>query len=135
MLTDDLNRMRDFRERHDEYGAHFGPNRGGDPGFDRDNPRAMFFQRIREDLDRATSGASPYRGDPRNLARTKYQLNDLQAKMSQGVYDERELSDVMNSLQGVVDSNRLGPRDRDVLTEDLMRLDDFRVRHENYGAR
>ena len=58
MLTDDLNRMRDFRARHDDYGAHFGPNRAGD------NRRAMFFQHIREDLDRATSGSSPYRGDP-----------------------------------------------------------------------
>jgi hypothetical protein len=139
MLTDDLNRMRDFRERHDEYGAHFAQNRDGDRRFDADrrgdDNRAMFFQRIREDLDRATSGSSPYRGDPQRLARTKYQLNDMQAKMSQGVFDERELNEVMNSLQRVVDSNRLGPRDRDVLAEDLKRLDDFRIRHENYGAR
>jgi hypothetical protein len=135
ILTDDLNRMRDFRARHDEYGAHFGPNRGGDQGFDRDNRRAMLFQRIREDLDRATSGGSPYRGDPQRLARTKFQLDELQAKMSRGAYDERELNDVMNSLQRVVDSNRLAPRDRDILTEDLRRLDDFRARHESYGAR
>lgn len=124
MLTDDLNRMRDFRARHDEYGARAGDNR-----------RAMFFQHIREDLDRATSGGSPYRGDAQRLARTKYQLNELQTKMSRGVYDERELNEVMGSLQRVVDSNRLAPRDRDILVEDLKRLDDFRARHENYGAR
>jgi hypothetical protein len=139
MLTDDLNRMRDFRARHDEYGAHFGPNRDGDRRFDTDNRgdnrRAMFFERIGEDLDRATSGATPYRGDRQRLDRTKYQLNDLQAKMSQGVYDERELDEVTGSLQRVIDSNRLAPRDRDILTEDLMRLDDFRARHDNYGAR
>ncbi len=100
-----------------------------------DNRRAMFFQNIREDLDRATSGASPYRGDRQRLVRTKYQLDELQTKLARGFYDERELNEVMGSLQRVVDSNRLAPRDRDILTEDLRRLDDFRVRHENYGAR
>jgi hypothetical protein len=138
MLTDDLNRMRDFRMRHDDYGAHFAPDRDGDRRFgpDRgDDRRAMFFQRIREDLDNATSGASPYRGDPQRLARAKFQLNDLQAKMSRGVYDERQLNEVMNSLQRVVDSNRLAPRDRDILADDLKRLADFRARHETYGVR
>ena len=135
MLTDDLNRMRDFRARHDEYGAHFGQNRGGDQGSNRDDRRAMFFQHIREDLDRATSSASPYRGDRQRLDRTKYQLDELQTKLSRGFYDERELNEVTGSLQSVVDSNRLTPRDRDILAEDLRRLDDFRVRHENYGAR
>jgi hypothetical protein len=86
-------------------------------------------------LDRATSGASPYTGDRQRLGRTKYELNELQTKLSQGVYDDRELNEVMEALQGVVESNRLAPRDRNILSEDLKRLDDFRVRHENYGAR
>ena len=139
MLTDDLNRMRDFRERHDDYGAHFGQDRDGDRRANNDDRgddrREMFFQRIREDLDRATSSASPYRGDRQQLAKTKYELNELQTKLSQGVYDDRELNEVMDALQGVVESNRLAPRDRNILSEDLKRLDDFRVRHENYGAR
>jgi hypothetical protein len=120
--------MREFRQRHDEYGAHFGPDRG-------DDRRAMFFQRIRDDFDRATSADSPYRGDPQRLGRTRYLLNDLQAKMSQGVFDERELNEVTESLRRVVGSNRLAPRDRDILAEDLRRLDDFRARRENYGVR
>jgi hypothetical protein len=129
MLTDDLNRMRDFRARHDEYGARFGPNRGGD------NRRAMFFQNIREDLDRATSDASRFGGDRYRLARTRQQLDELQSKLARGFFDGRQLNEVVISLQRVVDSNRLAPRDRDILAEDLRRLDDFRVRHENYGAR
>lgn len=139
MLTDDLNRMRDFRARHDDYGAHFGPSRDGDRRFDNnnggDNRRAMFFEHIRDDFDRATSGASPYRGDRQQLDRTKYQLDELQTKLARGFYDERELNEVMRSLQNVVDSNRLAPRDRDILAEDLKQLDDFRIRHEDYGAR
>jgi len=95
----------------------------------------MFFQNIREDLDRATSDASRFGGDRYRLVRTRQQLDELQSKLSQGFYDARELNDVVVSLQRVVDSNRLAPRDRDILAEDLRRLDDFRVRHENYGAR
>lgn len=141
MLTDDLSRMRDFRVRHDQYGARAGqvPDRGnfgGDQRFNNgDNRRAMFFQHIREDLDRATTGANPYTGDRQRLARTKFELNELQTKLSQGVYDERELNEVVDALQAVVDSNRLASRDRDILAEDLRRLDDFRGRHETYGAR
>jgi len=127
MLTDDLNRMRDFRARHDDYGAHVG--RGGD------NRRAMFFQNIREDLDRATSDASRFRGDQYRLVRTRQQLDELQSKLARGFFDGRQLNEVVVSLQRVVDSNRLSPRDRDILAEDLRRLDDFRVRHDNYGAR
>jgi hypothetical protein len=135
MLTDDLTRMRDFRARHDEYGAHFGPNRGGDQGFNRGNRRAMFFQNIREDLDRATADASRFGGARYRLVRTRQQLDDLQSKLSRGFYDARQLTEVIGSLQRIVDSNQLAPRDRNILAEDLQRLDDFRVRHESYGAR
>ncbi len=124
MLTDDLNRMRDFRARHDDYGAHLDQNR-----------RAMFFQHIREDLDRATSDASRFGGNRYRLVRTRQQLDELQSKLARGFYDERELNEVMGSLQRIVDSNRLAPRDRNILADDLKQLDDFRVRHENYGAR
>ena len=134
MLTDDLSRMRDFRARHDEYGAHFGPNRGGDQGF-RENRRAMFFQNIREDLDRATSNAPRFGGARYRLVRTRQQLDDLQSKLARGFYDARQLTEVMGSLQRIVDSNQLASRDRNILAEDLQRLDDFRVRHESYGAR
>jgi hypothetical protein len=41
----------------------------------------------------------------------------------------------MGVLQMVLRSNRLAPRDRDVLNDDLARMRDFRVRHEQYGAR
>jgi len=128
ILTDDLDRMRDFRARHDDYGAHSGPNRG-------EGRRAMFFQNIREDLDRATSDASRFGRDRYRLMETRQQLDELQSKLARGFFDERQLNEVVVSLRRIVDSNRLAPRDRDILAEDLRRLDDFRVRHDNYGAR
>ena len=101
----------------------------------RERGRAMFFQRIREDLDHATSGAFPFNGDRARLQRTEAQLDELQQKLARGYYDERELDQTMASLQAVVEGNRLAPRDREMLTEDLSRMRDFRARHDQYGAR
>jgi hypothetical protein len=141
MLTDDLNRMRDFKARHDDYGAHFGPgaDRDGDRRSGRenrgDNSRAMLFQRTREDLDRATSGLNFDRRESQRLDRAQYQLNDLQAKMSQRIYDERELNEVIGSLQVFVESSQVAPRDRNILAEDRKRLVEFSVHHDGYSAR
>ena len=95
----------------------------------------MFFQRIREDLDHATSGAFPFTGDRARLQRTQMALDELQQKLAKGYYDQRELDETMASLQAVVQGNRLAPRDRAMLTEDLSRMRDFRARHDQYGAR
>jgi hypothetical protein len=138
MLTDDLSRMRDFRLRHDQYGARDiegAYHQDRDRQFRGNNWRAMFFQRIQDDLDHVASTAFPFGRDQSRLARTKFELDELQQKLSQGVYDERELDEAMASLQGVVQSNRLDARDRNILTDDLTRMRDFRMRHEQYGAR
>jgi len=138
ILTDDLTRMSDFRVRHDQYGARdieglYHQER--DQRFAGNNWRATFFEHMREDLDHVESNTFPFGGDQARLGRTKYELDELQQKLAQGVYDEQELDEVMGALQVVVDANRLGPRDRQILTDDLARMRDFRVRHDQYGAR
>jgi uncharacterized protein YfkK (UPF0435 family) len=138
ILADDVNRMRDFRVRHDQYGARdqeapFHQQR--DQRFRGDNWRASFFQNIREDLDHVAANTSPFGGDQSRLARTRFELDELQQKLSRGFYDEQELDEVMGALQVVLRSNRLGPRDFDILSDDLDRMRDFRIRHDQYGAR
>jgi hypothetical protein len=136
ILNDDLNRLRDFRVRHDEYGARDqeGPyHQERDQSFRGENWRARFFERIREDLDHV--GAFPFGADQARLARTKFELDELQQKLSRGYYDERELDEVIGALQVVLRSNRLANRDRDILNDDLSRMRDFRIRHDQYGAR
>lgn len=138
ILSDDLGRMRDFRERHEQYGAR---DMEGAYHDDRDqwnrgnNFRQMFFQHIREDLEHASAGTFPFGSDQARLGRTKYELDELQGKLARGFYDERELDEVIGALQTVVASNRLRPRDREILNEDLDRMRDFRERHEQWGAR
>jgi len=110
-------------------------HRARDNSFRGNGGRAMFFQRIREDLDHATTGAFPFTGDRARLDRTQRELDELQGKLARGYYDERSLDQVIAFLQAVVQGNRLAPRDRDMLTDDLNRMRDFRVRHDQYGAR
>jgi uncharacterized protein YfkK (UPF0435 family) len=138
ILADDLNRMRDFRVKHDDYGARDVErtyHQERQQRFQGDNWRATFFQHIREDLDHVESNTFPFGGDQSRLARTKFELDELQQKLAQGVFDERELDETVGALRQVVESNRLDPRDRDVLSDDLARMREFRTRHDEFGAR
>jgi hypothetical protein len=138
ILADDLNRLRDFRIRHDDFGARDIEgvyHRERAERFSGNNWRAAFFQHIREDLDHVDANTFPFGRDESRLARTKFELDELQQKLAQGIYDERELDEAMGALQMVVNSNRLGVRDREVLSDDLARMREFRMRHEQFGAR
>lgn len=93
--------------------------------------RMHVFDRVRDDLTHVQ--ATDLRGsDEYRIARTKEVLNDLQGKMAAHQYDQPQLDEVIGNLQRVVADNRLTPRDRDMLTDDLNRLRDFRGHHENW---
>jgi hypothetical protein len=62
----------------------------------------------------------------------RHELDELQAKYVERGYDQPELDDVIGALQRVVADNRLSNRDRDMLTDDLHRLREFREHHEGY---
>ncbi len=94
-----------------------------------------FFDRVRGDIDYVQSVTFPRGGDEFRLERVKQELNELQSKLAAGRYDERELDDVIGAMQKVLMDNRLARRDRDVLSDDLNRMRDFRARHDRWGAR
>jgi hypothetical protein len=52
--------------------------------------------------------------------------------MVAGQYDQPELDEVIAALQRVVADNRLTPRDRDILTDDLNRMREYREHHEDW---
>jgi hypothetical protein len=97
--------------------------------------RRNFFQRVREDVEHLEHSTIPFTGDRVRLARTATELNELQGKLAEGRYDERQLDDVMAALSSVVQNNRLSERDRDILNDDLRRMREFRERHDEWGAR
>ena len=102
--------------------------------FRRDDWRMHLFARIREDLDHVQNATFPFGSDQRRIVRAKEELNQLQDMQSHGRYDPRQLDDVVSALGTVVNDNRLASRDRDVLKDDLNRLQDFRAHFRDYGV-
>jgi len=94
--------------------------------------RGHVFEEVRTDLDHIWSAARASDKERHRLDRTKDELVDLQAKLERGRYDEHELNDVVDSLRKSANDERLSPRDRDVLTDDLNRLMDYREHHEHW---
>lgn len=111
------------------------PGRGDDDRFYRDREdfyrgrdwRGKLFSRVRQDLDYVSRYS--FRGDDQyRLDRVYRELDDLQRDYGSGRWDRRSLDDVVQALGRVVDDNRLSPRNRDLLRDDLSRLRDLRDR-------
>lgn len=146
ILNDDLSRLADFRARHDEYGARGfvggrddrdgRDDRGGRQDWFRGEQwRERFFQSIKEDVQRVRSETFPFSSDQYRLVDAIRNLDELQRKLADHRYDERQLDEVIASLDRVVRDNRMGQGDRDVLGADLQRMREFRARHESFGLR
>jgi hypothetical protein len=116
------------RDRDDFY-------RGREDYYRRDDWRPRFFQHVREDLEHVRSVTFPIGADQYRLARTLQELDELQDKLARHYYDERELNDVIESLDRVLRDNRLSWGNRDALTEDLNRMREFREHHEEWWRR
>ena len=93
--------------------------------------RAHLFAHVREDLDHVQTTTFPGRDEFR-LERAKHELDDLQANLASGRYEEPKLDEVIHIIQRVAADNRLSPRDRDILNDDLQRLRDYRAHHEHW---
>lgn len=94
--------------------------------------RMHVFQRVKDDVEHVRATTWPDGRDEYRLNRTVDQLSQLQEDLGNRVYDERDLDDVIGVLSRVVDDNHMRPRDRDMLTDDLSRLRDFREHHADW---
>ncbi|MEI9976864.1 MAG: hypothetical protein WDO73_35340 [Ignavibacteriota bacterium] len=90
------------------------------------------FAEVREDLDHVQTATFSGRDEYR-LVRTKQELNELQGDLAAHRFTGAKVDDVINSLQRVVADNRMTPRDREVLNDDLRHLREYREHHENWG--
>lgn len=93
--------------------------------------RAHMFAEIHEDLDHVHTTVFHGRDELR-MVRTKQELNELQNDLAAHRYSEAKLDDVIAAMQRVVADNRMSPRDRDILNDDLRRLREYRAHHENW---
>jgi hypothetical protein len=104
-----------------------------DARFHDEHWRGQLFDRVRDDVEHVRATTWPDGGDNYRLDRTVQELNELQGKLANRVYDERELDEVISALGRVASYNRMSPRDRDVINDDVSRLREYREHHADWG--
>lgn len=97
-----------------------------------DSWRAQVFLQVRSDLEHIWSAGHASDKERARLDRTKRELTDLQANLDRGHFDNGHLNDVIDSLRKSSNDERLAPRDREVLADDVNRLHDYQINHEHW---
>ncbi len=92
--------------------------------------RPHLFMHVRTDLEHVWSGRAADRERER-LAKTEDELRQMQADLDHGRWDNGILNDVIDSIRKSSGDQRLAPRDRDVLADDLHRLKEFQDQHNH----
>jgi hypothetical protein len=94
--------------------------------------RAQVFAQVGTDLDHIWSARGASEKENARLDRTKEELSKMQADLDQNRFDNGILNDVIDSIKKSANDERLSPRDRAVLSDDLARLHDYQVNHNHW---
>ena len=94
--------------------------------------RSQVFTQVRSDLDHIWSARGASEKEDARLERTKEELTELQAKLDHGQFDNGTLNDVIDSIRKSANDQRLAPRDRAVLSDDLNRLHDYQLNYKTW---
>lgn len=95
--------------------------------------RPHVFAYVNQDLDHIRSARHASEKENVRLERTREELTKMQADLDQGRFDNGLLNDVIDSLTKSADDQRLSPRDREVLHDDVSRLHDYQANHNHWG--
>lgn len=86
---------------------------------------AHIFMQVRTDLDHIWSIDRASEKERERIYRTKDELTKMQTDFDQGRWDNGILNDVIDSIRKSSNDDRLDPRDRAVLADDVARLKEF----------
>lgn len=92
--------------------------------------RPHLFAQVRTDLEHVWEGRAHDKERDR-IERTEQELTKMQADLDQTRWDNGILNDVIDSLRKSANDQRLAPRDRDVLADDVRRLKEFQDMHNH----
>jgi hypothetical protein len=93
---------------------------------------ARLFERVKQDVEHVRKVAWPKGGDNFRLDKTIAQLDELQAKFANHMYDDSELQRVTYTLGKVASFNRMPARERRIIDDDVNRLRDYRDHHADW---
>ena len=94
--------------------------------------RAHVFMHVRTDLEHCWSAVHASDKERKRLATTEQELAKIQADFDQGRWDNGILNDVIDSIRKSSNDDRMAPRDRAVLADDLARIKQVQDQH-NHG--
>jgi hypothetical protein len=87
--------------------------------------RPQLFMQVRTDLEHIGSAQGASEKENNRLTNTKEELTKMQADLDRNRYDNGILNDVIDSMKKSADDERLSPRDRAVLSDDLAKLHEY----------
>ncbi len=93
---------------------------------------ARLFERVKEDVEHVRATAWPRGGDNFRLDKTVAELDELQTKFASHIYDDSELQRVIDTLGHVASYNRMPPRERQIIDNDVSRLREYRDHHADW---
>jgi hypothetical protein len=93
--------------------------------------RHHLFTHVRTDLEHVWSGRAADR-ERNRLDKTEAELTKMQTDLDAGRWDNGVLNDVIDSIRKSSNDDRLDPRDRDVLADDIRRLKEFQDEHHQH---
>src|SRR5580700_11414156 len=91
--------------------------------------RPHIFMNVRTDLEHTWSAVKASNQERTRLQKTEEELTKMQADLDQGRWDNGILNDVIDSITKSSADDRLAPRDRDILADDVRRLKVFQDEH------
>ena len=94
--------------------------------------RSQLFLEVRSDLDHIWSARGASEKENTRLDKTKEELTELQANLDHGRFDNGTLNDVIDSIRKSANDERLAPRDRAVLSDDVARLKDYQINYKHW---
>ncbi len=129
--------MANAQYRYDpNYGdsGRYSDNRYGGYG----SSRGSLIGRVMSDIDRAASNSRFDNHERKHFEETSRRLQEFEERWSRGNFDTGRLDRAIENLQHLAEADQLRGRDRDILSQDLAELRQFRStrgRYSNNGYR
>jgi hypothetical protein len=96
-----------------------------------DQWRPHVFMHVRSDLEHVYTGHAADK-ERKRIEKTEEELTKMQADLDQGRFDNGILNDAIDSIRKSSNDDRLPPRDRAVLADDVVHLKDYQDHHDHW---
>jgi hypothetical protein len=93
---------------------------------------SALVDRVHADLNHAYGAFHFSGGDRDRLNHAEKQLREFAKKWAKGNFEKDELNDAIESVQHVLDENKLPPEDRDAISDDVARLRRMREAYDHH---